>query len=173
MTAELLSHLESLGGGEVFSEGMLEPLGRPVLFADFEREDIVRLARYTLVYRAQAGQALIREGEEGDFMFLLISGAVDIFKSNAQGERQLMTSVGAGATLGEMSMFDGEPRFATCIATDTTTFVVLTRDAMTNIILEDPGLGAKILVEMIALLSQRLRQTSARLLHYMERSTGF
>jgi len=127
------------------------------------------LAGYMRVYRAQGGQALIREGDEGDFMLLIISGSVDIYKNSAQGERQLMTSVVPGMTLGEMSMIDGEPRFATCIATDMTTFAVLTRDAMANIILEKPSLGAKILIKLVTMLSQRLRQTSARLMQYMER----
>jgi CRP-like cAMP-binding protein len=76
-------------------------------------------------------------------------------------------------TLGEMSMIDGEPRFATCIATEVTTFAMLTRDAMVNIILEKPSLGAKILIKLVTLLSQRLRQTSARLLQLMESPLTF
>lgn len=167
MNADLLSHLEPLGGGEAYADDIAALAGRPVFFADFERDDIDRLARYMRIYRAQAGQAVIRESDEGDFMFLVIAGAVDIFKTDLQGDRKLMTSVGAGATLGEMSMFDGEPRFATCIATDTTTVAVLSRDDMAKIILEDPALGAKILVELVALLSQRLRHTSARLMRYL------
>jgi CRP-like cAMP-binding protein len=80
-----------------------------------------------------------------------------------------MTTVGPGATLGEMSMIDGEARFATCMALEPTTFAVLSRDSLVQIILEEPGLGAKLLVKVITLLSQRLRQTSSNLLHYMER----
>lgn len=167
MNADLLSHLEPLGAGDAFADDVAALAGRPVFFADFERGDIDRLARYMRVYLAQAGQAIIREGDEGDFMFLVVAGSVDIFKTSVQGDRQLMTSVGAGATLGEMSMFDGEPRFATCIATDTTTVAVLSRDDMAQIILEDPALGAKILVELVAMLSQRLRHTSARLMRYL------
>jgi CRP-like cAMP-binding protein len=80
-----------------------------------------------------------------------------------------MTSAGAGMTVGEMSMIDGEPRFASCIATELTTIAVLTRDAMVRLILEDPALGTKVLIKLVTLLSQRLRQTSSTLLHYMER----
>jgi CRP-like cAMP-binding protein len=73
-------------------------------------------------------------------------------------------------TLGEMSMIDGEPRFATCMASQPTTFAVLTRDNMAKIILDHPSLGSKILVKMVTMLSQRLRQTSARLLRLMDES---
>jgi CRP-like cAMP-binding protein len=171
MSGELLSHIEHLGAGGAYAGQIFDLVGRSPFFAEFERADIELLAGYMAIYTAQAGQAIIREGDDGDFMLLIISGSVDIFKNSAQGERQLMTSVGPGMTLGEMSMIDGEPRFATCIATDSTVFAVLTRDAMANIILEKPSLGAKILIKLVTMLSQRLRQTSARLLQSMERPT--
>jgi hypothetical protein len=44
---------------------------------------------------------------------------------------------------------------------------------MANIILEKPSLGSKILIKLVTMLSQRLRQTSARLLQTMERPTSF
>lgn len=172
-SVELLSHIESLGAGGPYADQIYGLVGRSPFFAEFERRDIELLAGYMAIYRAQPGQAILREGDEGDFMIFVIAGAVDIFKNNAQGERQLMTNVGPGMTLGEMSMIDGEPRFATCIATDATVFAVLTRDAMANIILEYPSLGTKILIELVGMLSQRLRQTSARLLQTMERPLAF
>jgi CRP/FNR family transcriptional regulator, cyclic AMP receptor protein len=169
VSSGLLGHMEDLGAGKVYAEHISDLVGRSAFFAEFERADIAQLAAYMRVYQAQPGQAIIREGDDGDFMLLIMSGAVDIYKNNAQGERQLMTSVGPGVTLGEMSMIDGEPRFATCIAADTTMFAVLTRDAMASIILENPSLGAKLLIKLVTMLSHRLRQTSARLLQYMER----
>ena len=102
-------------------------------------------------------------------MLLIIQGKVDIVKTDKRGVIQAMTSVGPGMTLGEMSMIDGEPRFATCISVEPTTFAVLSREAMVRIILEEPSLGAKLLIKLVTLLSQRLRQTSSTLLHYMER----
>ena len=104
-------------------------------------------------------------------MLLIIEGAVDIFKKGMRAEQQHMTNVGPGMTLGEMSMIDGEPRFATCVATEPTVFAVLHREDMAKIILDHPSLGSKILVKLVSMLSTRLRQTSARLLQYMERST--
>ena len=101
-------------------------------------------------------------------MLLIVRGEVDILKKGFAREQQHMTSVGPGMTIGEMSMIDGEPRFATCRTTQPTTFAVLTRDAMAKIILEQPSLGSKILVKLVTMLSARLRQTSAKLMSYME-----
>jgi len=102
-------------------------------------------------------------------MLLIIQGKVDIVKVDSHGRQQPMTTVGPGAMIGEMSMIDGEPRFATCVALEAVTFAVVSRDSMVQIILEEPSLGAKVLIKLVTLLSQRLRKTSSNLLHYMER----
>jgi CRP/FNR family cyclic AMP-dependent transcriptional regulator len=165
-----LRNLERVGKGTAIADEIFGLVGKSLFFAEFSREDISVLAGYMDVYRAHPGETIIRENDGGDFMLLVIDGAVDIFKHNMRGEQQHMTNVGPGMTLGEMSMIDGEPRFATCVATDQTVFAVLHRDDMAKIILDHTSLGSKILVKLVSMLSSRLRQTSARLLQYMERS---
>lgn len=160
--------LERVGRGNALAEEIFGLVGKSPFFAESSREDVSVLAGYMEVYRAQPGEIIIREGDAGDFMLLIIDGDVDILKKGYREEQQHMTSVGAGMTLGEMSMIDGEPRFATCLATRPTTFAVLTRDNMAKIILDHPSLGSKILVKLVTMLSLRLRQTSAKLLQYME-----
>ena len=164
---QLLQSLEDLGSGTAFADQIFSLVGRSPFFAEFNRDDVDLLAGYMRIYHAQPEQTIIREGDFGDYMLLVIRGEVDIYKRNLMGEQQLMTSVTQGVTLGEMSMIDGEPRFATCIALKETTFGVLTRENMVKIILEKPSLGAKILIKLVTMLSQRLRHTSATLLQYM------
>ncbi|MBI1964811.1 MAG: cyclic nucleotide-binding domain-containing protein [Betaproteobacteria bacterium] len=165
----LLQHLERVGKGAAVADEIFGLVGKSLFFAEFSREDISVLAGYMDVYRAQPGDIIIREGDGGDFMLLIVEGTVDILKKGLRGEQQHMTSADPGMTLGEMSMIDGEPRFATCIATDTTVFAVLHRDDMAKIILDHPSLGSKILVKLVSMLSARLRHTSARLLQHMGR----
>ena len=165
----LLKSLENLGEGTALAQQIYDMIGHSRFFDDFSREDVQQLAGFMQVYRAEPGGMIIREGDVDDYMLLIIQGKVDIVKTDKRGVIQAMTSVGPGMTLGEMSMIDGEPRFATCIAVEPTTFAVLSREAMVRIILEEPSLGAKLLIKLVTLLSQRLRQTSSTLLHYMER----
>jgi len=164
-----LPNLERVGKGTALADEIYGLVGRSQFFAEFSREDIMLLSGYMEAFRAQPGEIIIREHDEGDFMLLIIEGEIDILKKGMRQEQQHMTSVGPGMTLGEMSMIDGEPRFATCIATQPTVFAVLTRDNMAKIILDHPSLGSKILVKLVSMLSLRLRQTSAKLLKYMER----
>jgi CRP-like cAMP-binding protein len=167
-SVDKLGRFERVSDNVTISEELGTLLGRAPLFSDFTREDVKNLAEYMGVYRAQANETIIHEGDVGDFMLLIVRGEVDILKRGYQREQQHMTTVGAGTTIGEMSMIDGEPRFATCRTTQATTFAVLTRDNMAKIILENSQLGSKILVKLVTMLSARLRQTSAKLMRYME-----
>lgn len=164
-----LENLERVGKGTAIADVIFGLVGKSPFFAEFSREDISVLAGYMDVYRVEPGEIIIRERDGGDFMLLVIEGYVDILKKTMREQQQHMTTVGPGMTLGEMSMIDGEPRFATCIATEPTVFAVLHRDDMAKIILDHPSLGSKILVKLVSMLSSRLRQTSAKLLQYMER----
>jgi CRP-like cAMP-binding protein len=163
-----LAKLERVGAGTAIATEIFGLVGRSQFFTEFSKEDISTLAGYMEVYRAQPGEIIIRESDEGDFMVLIVDGEVDILKKSHRAGQQHMTSAGPGMTLGEMSMIDGEPRFATCMASQPTTFALLTRDNMAKIILDHPSLGSKILVKMVTMLSLRLRQTSGRLLRMME-----
>jgi CRP/FNR family transcriptional regulator, cyclic AMP receptor protein len=163
-----LARLERMGAGTTIASEIFGLVGKSQFFAEFSREDISNLAGYMEVFRAQPGEIIIREGEDGDFMMLIVKGEVDILKKTYRAQQQHMTSAGPGMTLGEMSMIDGEPRFATCMASQPTVFAVLTRDNMAKIILDHPSLGSKILVKMVTMLSLRLRQTSMHLLRLMD-----
>lgn len=165
-----LSDIEVLGDAHKMVPQIFEMIGHSKFFEDFTQENIQSLFAFMTAYRARPGQMLIREGDLDDYMLLVVEGSVNIVKTDSQGERRAMSVVGPGATLGEMSMIDGEPRFASCIAMDSTTFVVLSRDDMVNVILEEPSLGAKVLIKLVTMLSQRLRATSSNLIDYMERT---
>lgn len=166
----VLSQLENLGSASSMVDVLFNSLGHSRFFEDFTRDNITSLSQFMQVYRAEPGQTIIREGATDDYMLFILEGLVNIVKTDANGDRRSMTYVGPGATLGEMSMIDGEPRFASCIAIDATIISVFSRDSMVRIIMEEPSLGAKILIKLVTLLSQRLRETSSSLLHYLERS---
>jgi CRP/FNR family cyclic AMP-dependent transcriptional regulator len=165
-----LDKLTCLGSASNMVDALFDMLGRSKFFQEFTLDDIHQLAPFMTVYRAAPGDTIIREGNTDDYMLFILEGRINIVKTDAQGERHPMASVGPGSTLGEMSMIDGEPRFASCIALDVTTFAVFPRDSMVRIIMDEPQLGAKVLIKLVTMLSQRLRDTSSSLLHYLERS---
>jgi CRP/FNR family transcriptional regulator, cyclic AMP receptor protein len=163
-----LSHLEHLGDATRFAGQMHALIPKCALLENFSAAEVELLAHFMDVYRAEPGAEIIREGDGGDFMLMVLEGTVEVHKRDRWNTPQLLASVDAGRTLGEMSMIDGEPRFATCIAAAPALFAVLNRESLARIIVEQPLLGAKILMELVLMLSQRLRATSQRLLGLLD-----
>jgi len=163
-----LAHLESLGDALRFSNQMHALIPKCALLENFSPGEVRLLAHFMDVYRSEPGMEIIREGDGGDFMLMIVEGRVEVRKRDRWNTPQLIAAVEAGRILGEMSMIDGEPRFATCVATEPTLVAVLHRESLARIIVEQPMLGAKILMELVLMLSQRLRATSERLLGLMD-----
>jgi CRP/FNR family cyclic AMP-dependent transcriptional regulator len=163
-----LTHLEVLGDATRFSGQLHALIPKCALLENFSPAEVRLLAHFMTVYSAPMGTEIIREGDGGDFMLMIIEGKVDVVKRDRWNAPQLIAVVEPGKTLGEMSMIDGEPRFASCVASEPSLVAVLDREALARIIVEQPMLGAKILMELVLMLSQRLRATSARLLGVLD-----
>lgn len=163
-----LAQLESLGDATPFADRIHNLITFSPLFENFNLAEIQLLSGFMQMYRSDLGAEIIREGEAGDFMVFLIEGGIEVFKQDRWNAPRLIAVVAPGQSFGEMSMIDGEPRFASCVAAESCMIAVLSRDSLARIILEQPTLGAKILMELVLMLSQRLRQTSSRLLAYMD-----
>jgi CRP/FNR family transcriptional regulator, cyclic AMP receptor protein len=160
---------EHLGDAVPFVGRIREIIQHIALFEDFEEEELAHLATYMDCYRAPAGSEIIAEGEPGDFMLLVIEGSVEIMKKDATGVPARIGYAGPGKTLGEMSLIDGEPRFASCIATSELVFAVLDRAHLTRLIAAEPDIGVKILMELLMLLNQRLRVVGRQLMACLEK----
>ncbi len=138
-------------------------------FEGLDKSDLLDIARHMRCYRAAAGHELIREGESGEYVLLLLAGKIEIVKRNSAGIPQRIGVVVAGETLGEMSLIDGEPRFASCVSVDEVMFAVLDRQGLTHIAENEPQLGIKILSTLLRLLNRRLRETGRQLVAALAR----
>jgi len=163
-----LVNLQHLGDATKFSSQIHVLIPRCRLLENFSESEVRLLAHFMEVFRAEAGTEIIREGDGGDFMLLIVEGRVEVQKRDSSNRQQVIAVADGGRTLGEMSMLDGEPRFATCVATEPTIVAALDRERLARIIVEQPMLGSKILMELVLMLSQRLRATSARLLGLLD-----
>lgn len=153
----------NLGDGSQFVDDFANVIDRTRLFEDFEYAEVHKLAAKMPCYRAPPGALLVGEGDEGDFGLVLLKGRAGVFKRDASGHEVRIGEVGPGDTLGEMSMIDGQPRVASCLASEEVQFAVLDREGLTGIIADDPRLGVKVLIELVQHLSGKLRVASGRL----------
>lgn len=166
--SNLSAPMEMLGVGTNFHNEFCSMLESSVMFRDLEWSEIEALSSYMKAYRVRKGTKLFREGENGNYMCLVIEGKVDIRKENKDFEDKVVSFVDNGKTLGEMAVVDGEPRSATAITAMDTTLAILTRENFNRLIHEKPALGVKILMKIARLISQRLRRTSGILVDYLD-----
>src|SRR5439155_24727971 len=98
-----LSHLEYLGAAIRFSNQIHALIRKCPLLENFSTAEVRLLAHFMEVYRAEAGMEIIREGEGGDFMLMIVEGRVDVNKRDRWNPPQPIAQVEPGRVLGEMS----------------------------------------------------------------------
>ncbi len=160
--------LRPVGRASEFSDEIHTLMSKTPLFSGLDIDETRKLGAFMYVYEAPPGVTVISEGETGDFMMLLMSGMVDVLRRNRYNYPSRIAVAHAGHALGEMSMFDGEPRFASCFTLEHSRIAGLTRDALMLVLSDEAKVGNKILLKLLQLLSERLRQTSAKLVSYLE-----
>lgn len=165
---EQLHQLDKPGDATSFVGRLREIIDSIQLFEDFEPGELECLASYMRCFKAPPGTEIIAEGEAGDFMLLILDGGVEIVKKDVRGVAQRVATAGPGKTLGEMSLIDGEPRFASCVSLGDVEFAVLDRESLSLLIAEHPRVGVKLMMELLMLLNQRLRHVSAQLMECIE-----
>ncbi len=166
--ALLLNHPDALvregariATGERRSEdGMYSTLEKVLLLKRakvFERvtgEDLAPLARLAEVTTYASDQVIVREGDLGDALLVILRGSVAISRD---GRR--VATLAAGETIGEMSILDHEPRSATATAIEETEVLEIGSDEFYEILHEHEEIAEGV----IRTLSQRLREATAEL----------
>jgi small-conductance mechanosensitive channel/CRP-like cAMP-binding protein len=102
-------------------------------------EQLDRLASQARIVPYPVGGAVVRQGDEGDSLFLVAEGRVEVSVHPPGGgpERRLAT-LGPGDYFGEMSLLTGAPRSATIRAVEETGLVVLHKEALRPLLVADP-----------------------------------
>ena len=88
----------------------IELLRRIPLFAQCSKSDLQRIARIAEEIDFEAGTLLMREGERGHEVFVVISGQLEVWRRREGGQ---IASLGPGEVVGEMALISKKPRNAT------------------------------------------------------------
>jgi CRP/FNR family transcriptional regulator, cyclic AMP receptor protein len=99
----------------------------------------------------QPGDVLFREGECGEVMFVIQSGAVRITKLIG-GDDKVLAVLGPGEFLGEMAILNGKPRTATATVVDATRCLVIEAKTLESMVARN----AEIALRLIKKLAKRL-----------------
>lgn len=103
------------------------------LFAPLERKQRYDLLRRFKAIDVTAGTSLITEGQPGEGLFLLLSGEVDVWKTDGD-EKVLLATLGAGDVFGEISLVNEEPTTASVSAGVNSTVLFLSKELFAKLV---------------------------------------
>ncbi len=94
---------------------------RPVpIFRGLTKETLFDVARKTDEVTYPSGATVVREGDPGDALYIIVEGSVEVLTGG-----RVVAQMTAGDFFGEISLFDKEPRSATVVAVDDVVLLTL------------------------------------------------
>ncbi len=144
----------------------VEALSQVRLFVGLDRSTLARLASGIRIRRFRRGEVLFHQGDPGDALFILTTGAVKILLPSEAGDEAILATVRPGEFFGELALLDGAPRSATAVALEPTETLVLSRDRFRELIATEAGARDALL----AVLAGELRRLTRHVeeLHFLD-----
>jgi hypothetical protein len=123
---------------------------------------IERFAQSMEQVRVQQWTQIVKQGESGDTMFLILEGELRV-RLMAGGKETILATLGPGEFFGDISLFDHGPRSADVIANVDSTVLKISAATFEKLAQESPDVAAPFLISTIKTLAARIRADNKRL----------
>ena len=142
------------------------------LFKNLNEEELEIFGDHIDIYQIEPHEELFHEGEDGDCIYFVIDGEIDVFKESVIGRRVgvhkvPISTIYKGSTIGEMSILRNYLRSATVKTRTQAHVVVLTRKSFDLIVEYHPKIGIKILMGLFYMLSKHLHKQTGRIADFV------
>ena len=135
-----------------------DALRRCPLFSRVDDATLLRCMESLRSRRYRRNETIFHQGDPGDSLYVIESGAVKIVLPDPEGEEgAIIATLGPGDFFGELALLDGEEHSATAVALEATEAQVLRRDAFDRLVDEDPNLRRALFAGLVGEL-RRLTQ---------------
>jgi serine/threonine protein phosphatase PrpC/CRP-like cAMP-binding protein len=133
-------------------------LARMPLFRPLNDREILRVLQVTDVLTYKPGEVVIREGEKGEELFIVLSGQLKVTRNGAE-----VATLPQGAHVGEMALVRSQPRSATVVSDGASELMVIRRQEFFEILRKEHQLAVKLLWQFTGVLADRLAETTREL----------
>lgn len=127
--------------------------------ANINEDDRDLLATYGEFLGVQPDHDMIRQGEDQNQLFLVISGQLEVRRMGIQDDL-VMGLIKAGESIGEIALFDAGPASASIRALEFCQVWCINRESIMSFVADNPVSGNHLLVGLATILSQRARVLS-------------
>ena len=118
---------------------MPERLKHMPLFGTLSEAELTAVARELATEQAEAGVTIVRQGEEGNRFYMIVSGQVEVVQDGEEGIRTLAV-LGEGDHFGEMALLKMIPRTATVRTLTPCVFLTMGSERFQQVIERSPQL---------------------------------
>jgi len=134
-------------------------LKRVRIFRDLTGAELRSLCQVMHERELQKGQTLFRQGDAGRELFVVAAGTLGIDVTLDDGKRLEVAEFSEGDFFGEMSIFEKEPRSATCHAKSRSRLLAMKDDAFFRFVDSNPAGAGKVMTHMLEVTRSRLADT--------------
>jgi CRP/FNR family transcriptional regulator len=135
------------------SAGLVEFLRSSPYFAGLDPSDMDAVSRYVFERKVDKGEMITREGDTGEALYFVVSGAVKCFKTSEEGREQMLQIVLPGHSFNDVAVFDDKPNPCSAEAMCQVTLCIMAKSDMRRILWDHPRIASN----AAAVLVQRIR----------------
>jgi len=157
-------HFNTLDLSHVQKINLLESFD---IAANLSPVQIDKLAIYFQPCRVQSTIKILNEGEKNNYFCLICDGKVDIIKNDTAENTKTVNTLGPGKLIGEISFFDQGTCSASVVAKEDVTLLVMDKKAFHRLCEEATFIALQIVLRIVHSISQRLRQTTGKLVDFL------
>ena len=153
----------------MMTAGQLRDMIRSVLCKGLTVEQADQIGRALIPLKMNAGDPVLREGDNPSGLFLLMKGTVDIRKRTRDGGTRSLGTLEAPTVLGEMSLITDRPHSATVVSVTDCDFFLLTRLQFQRLIAGESIAAYKLIATIAEVLATRVTRLDEKV---VELSSG-
>jgi len=136
-------------------------LRRIKMLADVEERLLASLLPYLEVVRVAAFGEVVKKGDHGDALFMVVEGEVRA-RVMLGGKATTLATMGVGECFGELAVVDQGPRSADVIANQPSVLIKVSEGALRKMFAEAPALAAPFMLALTRVIAQRIRVMTKR-----------
>ena len=134
-------------------------MSRIPLFNGLPEDQLLAINQIAVEKKANKGEAIFSEGDEGKGFYVVLEGRVKIYKVSAEGKEQILHIFGQGQPFGEVPVFAGQKFPANAQAISSGRLLFFPRTAFVSLITENPSLS----LNLLAIMSSKLREFTVQI----------
>lgn len=123
-------------------------------FQDLPATVIEAIAAVCHPVEHQGGEVVFCEGDQGDRLYIVLTGEVQVWKNHGSPDASLLSEYGPGRLFGEMALVDRLPRSATALVTQQTKLLYLSRQDFHGLVQRYPELAMSIMRSLSAIVRE-------------------